>query len=728
MAGWAKVHRWLVLGAAVLGIAVVLPEVVVTPQPAAAEVTSGDLLIDEVGGHVFAAHNDVVEVFDLDGALVDTVTGQTGVRDIVLHGRDLYVLATGANRINRVDADTFDVLGGWSISTTPYAAAIAWSNGKLWYTYGNQWSGGLASLSPATGTIATPSTGLYAGGDIVATESPARVYVLDRGLSPSKIHSFDITTDPPTALATSPHSNACGNGRRLAMLPDGSKAWTACGAPYQFNQWNPATLAEPATSYPATPYPNAIAVSPDGAYLIGGTQSWYDKDVWLYAVGNTSAVRSWEIGSTDVGLVEGMVAVSSGGARAYAMTESGVLKVWDQRPSITSVSRHVLEGTPASVDLVGSQLSDVTSVSIDGTPATFTVASDSLIHLSVPSLAAGDHVVRATSPWGKGDATLVAAAVAPDAPSAPSITGTGVRSVSLSWSAPPAHGHPITSYTVRAYLDGSSSVAATATVATTSATVTGLISEEAYRFKVAATSVGGTGAFSPASDLAIAGDPDLGPFASIGDLVDQLGKDTFGRPLTSGERSTAVGQLATGATTPADLLGQWRRSGDATGSVDPVARIYRATFLRNPDRSGFDYWVAKKRKGARLAAIGDTFARSSEFVRRYGTLSNRAYVERLYQNVLGRTGDPAGIAYWQAKLDTKAKTRGDVLVGMSESNEYKRKQAATVDVAVLYLQLLRRQPTSAELSAGTSSLDGGGSVGDLAWTLVDSPEYASRLG
>ena len=76
---------------------------------------------------------------------------------------------------------------------------------RIWFTYGDQWTGGLGKLDPATGTVTGELVnGLYAGADVAATESPARLYTLDRGLSPSKITKWDITKNPPVAVTQTP--------------------------------------------------------------------------------------------------------------------------------------------------------------------------------------------------------------------------------------------------------------------------------------------------------------------------------------------------------------------------------------------------------------------------------------------------------------------------------------------------------------------------------------------
>ncbi|MEM9566050.1 MAG: DUF4214 domain-containing protein [Actinomycetota bacterium] len=100
-----------------------------------------------------------------------------------------------------------------------------------------------------------------------------------------------------------------------------------------------------------------------------------------------------------------------------------------------------------------------------------------------------------------------------------------------------------------------------------------------------------------------------------------------------------------------------------------VLRLYRAYFQRDPDPAGFVYWRRQRLAGVPLAAISDAFAGSAEFVNRYGVLANGDFVDRLYQNVLGRPADDAGRAYWMTQLAAGV-GRGEIMLAFSESQEF----------------------------------------------------------
>ena len=90
-----------------------------------------------------------------------------------------------------------------------------------------------------------------------------------------------------------------------------------------------------------------------------------------------------------------------------------------------------------------------------------------------------------------------------------------------------------------------------------------------------------------------------------------------------------------------------------TQNAGSVYMIYKAAFNRAPDASGMGYWLAQKDAGSNIVTnIAQGFVNSAEFTAKYGTNpTNATYIDKLYQNVLGRNGDSGGITYWNQELD-----------------------------------------------------------------------------
>jgi Domain of unknown function (DUF4214) len=223
-------------------------------------------------------------------------------------------------------------------------------------------------------------------------------------------------------------------------------------------------------------------------------------------------------------------------------------------------------------------------------------------------------------------------------------------------------------------------------------------------------------------------DPPSAPFGSWAALVSRLTLDLTATPPTTAELKLWIGALDAGTKTKGDLVDALRTSADNTTNVDPIARLYRAFLGRTPDAGGLEYWVGRRRSGDwTLVRTADHFATSSEFVRKYGALTNRQFVTRIYTDVLGRPADQGGVDYWTRQLDLKRRSRGSVMVGFSESSEYRRKQVENTDVAVDYIFLLGRAPTAGQVADWVTRQEAGTTQSVLAGELLDSQAYAEHI-
>lgn len=108
------------------------------------------------------------------------------------------------------------------------------------------------------------------------------------------------------------------------------------------------------------------------------------------------------------------------------------------------------------------------------------------------------------------------------------------------------------------------------------------------------------------------------------------------------------------------------------GSAGQVYRLYQAAFARTPDKVGLTHNLNLVDNGLGIKTMSSAFIGSAEFVNRYGqNTSDTTFINALYQNVLGRNADSAGLAGWQQRLADGSWNRADVLFGFSESGENK---------------------------------------------------------
>jgi len=215
-------------------------------------------------------------------------------------------------------------------------------------------------------------------------------------------------------------------------------------------------------------------------------------------------------------------------------------------------------------------------------------------------------------------------------------------------------------------------------------------------------------------------------FGSVRLFVMQQYRDFLGREADTDGLLAWVGRVG-GGTSRADVTKAFFDSPEFQGVIAPVARLYFAYFNRIPDQTGLQYWIAQYKAGMSLAAISEVFATSPEFQATYGSLTNAQFVTLVYHNVLGRDPDATGLAYWTGQLNSGAMTRGQVMVGFSESPEYTQRSYNWVFVTMIYYGMLRRVPEQTGFDHWVAQLFSGASGLDLVNGFLVAPEYHVRF-
>lgn len=170
--------------------------------------------------------------------------------------------------------------------------------------------------------------------------------------------------------------------------------------------------------------------------------------------------------------------------------------------------------------------------------------------------------------------------------------------------------------------------------------------------------------------------------------------------------------------------------------------MYTAFFGRKPDEDGFKYWVDFLDNGATKESVFCGFANSQEFsnlckdygvVRGYhieGEDYNRIalvnlFVERLYNVVLDRTCDDAGMAGWTIKLVNHEESGCSVAYGFVFSPEFlNRHTCNNCFVEILYNAFLGRASDEGGKVAWVNELDNGKPREEVFNGFAGSLEFA----
>lgn len=95
-----------------------------------------------------------------------------------------------------------------------------------------------------------------------------------------------------------------------------------------------------------------------------------------------------------------------------------------------------------------------------------------------------------------------------------------------------------------------------------------------------------------------------------------------------------------------------------------VANLYQAVLGRTADFAGLDYWFDLVDKGVSVKTIAQGFMASGEY--KLGALNNAQFVDALYHGMMGRNADAAGAQYWADAL-AHGVSRADVAIAFAEA-------------------------------------------------------------
>ena len=249
--------------------------------------------------------------------------------------RGVYVVSATTGDVIKIDPATrrTETIG----LGAAYLATIAVAGDYLYYASSNGSSRstiGRYDLATDKNDPAFVAEEFYAPFLGTSPTQPDVLFVGERGLSPANIQKWSVSSDDePSLVARTEHGPMGSNLQDFEISADGTRIWSACGAPYDFVELDTSDLRLSGRIFPAVPYPksvDAVSVGPT-EYLLGGVDS-DDETTHLYTLSDpTSHIRLDAAQNTDVA---GSVALSPDASKIYRVvpSEDGV------RASIETVS------------------------------------------------------------------------------------------------------------------------------------------------------------------------------------------------------------------------------------------------------------------------------------------------------------------------------------------------------------------------------------------------------
>ena len=281
------------------------------------------ILVDPTG-HVFVTGgraSSAIDVFNPDGTFDTAITGESGAGGMVLDGSTLYVARCRWGVIDEIDTDTLARVGSFQ-APVGGVCDMAQAAGRLWFSndIDDQW-GDLTSVSlDSSHTVVTTTHQVY---QEIFAAIPAHPTWLAMGNTFSSPTTAEIqnVSNPASPVQVTSKFDPSGSGGELSDIAPAASAdqlLMAADFPNDVQTFNTTDLGL-AHSYPTGSYPNAVAVSPSGGQVAGGSDSGTGPDVYLFSAGGTAKLTDWSFPTAELLYPRGL-AFSSDGSHIYAVT------------------------------------------------------------------------------------------------------------------------------------------------------------------------------------------------------------------------------------------------------------------------------------------------------------------------------------------------------------------------------------------------------------------------
>lgn len=161
---------------------------------------------------------------------------------------------------------------------------------------------------------------------------------------------------------------------------------------------------------------------------------------------------------------------------------------------------------------------------------------------------------------------------------------------------------------------------------------------------------------------------------------------------------------------------------------DFITKAYARFLDRAPDENGFKYWVtlmqlyetSNHAEGLRQEQIEAGFINAPEYKGRYGGTAGQQWIRGIYNDLLGRPAEQAGVDFWMGQLAAGV-SPAQVALGFTASDERLRNR-----VTDTYRTLLDREPDAPGLAYWIAIFKNGGTTEDINSGFVGSIEYYNK--
>jgi hypothetical protein len=208
--------------------------------------------------------------------------------------------------------------------------------------------------------------------------------------------------------------------------------------------------------------------------------------------------------------------------------------------------------------------------------------------------------------------------------------------------------------------------------------------------------------------------------------VQHLIEDVLGREPTGADLQLYSGQLSGGASR-ADVAQAVLSSPEHLQGL--IGTLYQKLLGRTADSGGMTFWAQQLANGMDETAVAAAMVGSDEFFNLAGG-TMPSFIDALYEDLLGRSGESTGVAFWQSALAAGA-SHQTIALGFTASPEF---HGLLVDdpgalLAALpgwFQSYFHRNADDAGRAFFVNQLNGGASSQQTQIEMLASDEYFGR--
>jgi hypothetical protein len=405
------------------------------------------MLVDPVHHHLFltaGTGSSSIWVTDYSGQMVGTIDNEPGASGLALSsdGSTVYAALTTGDAISAISTSTLAETARYATTSTSTGTGtgtdptyVAYTSGKIWFSYGAPGSqGAIGSIDPSTspatitlGAVNDPLADWDGAPELEA--SPAGDLVAGQpATTPLELASYDVSTGTAAVLTPERFMGNYSVLGSMQITPDGNDVVVATGGgtlDLPVFQISDLSLV---SDYPAGNDAGAVAIAADGTVAASSGAVAPNYQVSLFAPGGSTPLATYSFGSQPAidlafsGDASELFAVSvhttvgpiTGGhfptiVNHYALNiiSNPVPRPAPAVTGISPASGPTGGGNP--VTITGTNFTNASTVNFGSTPATsFTVDSDTQITATAPAGTAGTEDVLVSTAAGGTSAASAA--------------------------------------------------------------------------------------------------------------------------------------------------------------------------------------------------------------------------------------------------------------------------------------------------------------------------------